>query len=245
MRHTAPSKGGVSLLKGLLFDDQDNPMSPTHVKKKNGRRYRYYVSQALIKGEPKAAGSLPRVPAQVIEELVTHSIKTISGNEDWDELEPGEQVKKVRSFVRRVEIRDGEVHVRLARGASGKKSIIRIPFRIQKRGGETIISAPNGDAPPRLDGVLIKAVARAYSWREELEIGNAKTVADLVKMSRYSKRYVRRLLPVAFLAPDIIHAILEGSQPLHLKLADLLDTDLPLYWAQQRKKLGVFKKQSP
>ena len=62
-------------------------------------------------------------------------------------------------------------------------------------------------------------------------------------MSGYSKRYVRRLLPLAFLAPDIIHAILEGSQPPHLKLADLLDTDLPLCWPLQRKKLGVFKKQ--
>jgi DNA invertase Pin-like site-specific DNA recombinase len=239
----APSKGGASLLTGLLFDDQGNPMSPTHAKKKSGRRYRYYVSQALIKGEPNAAGSLPRVPAQVIEELVTHSIKTMAGNENWDELEPGKQLKKVRSIVRRIEIRDGEAHVRLAQEEYGKESIIRIPFRIQKRGGETILSAPNGDAPLRPDRALIKALARAYSWRVTLESRKAKSVADLVKMSGYSKRYIRRLLPLAFLAPDIIHAILEGSQPLHLKLADLLDTDLPLYWPLQRKKLGVFKKQ--
>ncbi len=239
----APSKGGVSLLKGLLFDDQGNPMSPAHAKKKSGRRYRYYVSQALIKGEPKAAGSLPRVPAQMIEELAVHSIKTMAGGENWDELEPGEQLKKIRSFVRRVEIHSDEAHVRLARKEYGKESIIQIPFRLQKRGGETIISAPNGDAPPRLDRALLKALARARSWREDLESGKAKSVADLVKMSEYSKRYVRRLLPLAFLAPDIIHAILEGSQPPHLKLADLLDTDLPLYWPLQRKKLGVFKKQ--
>jgi hypothetical protein len=62
-------------------------------------------------------------------------------------------------------------------------------------------------------------------------------------MSGYSKRYTRRLLPLAFLAPDIIQAILEGTQPPRLKLADLLDTNLPLSWAQQRKILGVFKKQ--
>ena len=244
-RLTAPSKGGVSLLKGLLFDDQGNPMSPAHAKKKSGTRYRYYVSQALIKGEPKAAGSLPRVPAQMIEELVTHSIKNMAGNENWDELDPGEQLKKVRSFVMRVEIHLDEAHVRLARGASGKESIIRIPFRLQKRGGETIITTPNGDAPPRLDGALIKAVARACSWREALESGKAKSVADLVKLSGYSKRYIRRLLPLAFLATDILEAILVGRQPPHLKLADLLDTDLPLSWAQQRKKLGVFKKNRP
>lgn len=242
-RKTAPTKGGLYLLKGLLFDDRGHPMSPAHAKKKNGRRYRYYVSQALIKGEPKAAGSLPRVPAHMIEELVAHSIKKMTGGENWDEREPGGQLKKVRSIVKRAQIRDGEVHIRLGWSASGEEPIIRVPFRLQKRGGETIISAPNGDAPPRLDGVLIKAVARAYSWREALESGKAKSASDLVQMSGYSKRYVRRLLPLAFLSPDILEAILEGSQPPRLKLADLLDTDLPLLWSLQRKKLGIFNKQ--
>jgi DNA invertase Pin-like site-specific DNA recombinase len=160
-RLSAPSKGGISLLKGLLFDDRGHPMSPAHAKKKNGRRYRYYVSQALIKGEPKTAGAVPRVPAQIIEERVIGLLNNMVGSEEWDDLTPGDQLEKVRSHVQRVKIHQDEVHVRLARRASGEESIIRIPFRLDKRGGETIISAPNGDAAPRPDRALIKALVRA------------------------------------------------------------------------------------
>ena len=96
---------------------------------------------------------------------------------------------------------------------------------------------------PHLDKPLIKAVARAYSWREALETGKAGSVNELVRNSRYSRRYIRRLLPLAFLSPDITEAILGGTQPAHLKLADLLDRHLPLSWEKQLKMVGVHKRQ--
>ena len=49
---------------------------------------------------------------------------------------------------------------------------------------------------------------------------------------------------MAFLGPDIIHVILDGTQPSHLILADLPDRNLPLPWQEQRQKLGLYKKQS-
>src|SRR5208282_2320523 len=51
-----------SLLKGLIFDDAGNRMSPIHANK-GGRRYRYYVSQPLLQHRSEEAGSAPRVPA--------------------------------------------------------------------------------------------------------------------------------------------------------------------------------------
>jgi site-specific DNA recombinase len=50
-------------------------------------------------------------------------------------------------------------------------------------------------------------------------------------------RYVSRILKCAFLAPDIVEAILEGQQSADFSL-ERLRNHLPLSWAEQRKQLG-------
>jgi len=63
-----------SLLAGLVYDDSGERMSPTHANKK-GTRYRYYVSQSLIKrGRPQASEAACRVPAADLERLVKDRI---------------------------------------------------------------------------------------------------------------------------------------------------------------------------
>jgi hypothetical protein len=64
------------LLAGLLFDDAGHRMIPTHATKA-GIRYRYYVSTPVLHGEAKtaSAGSVSRVPAPDIEDIVVKSLK--------------------------------------------------------------------------------------------------------------------------------------------------------------------------
>src|SRR5712675_1749591 len=64
------------LLTGLLFDDAGHRMIPTHATKV-GIRYRYYVSAPFLHGEAKtaSAGSISRVPAVDIEDVVIKSLK--------------------------------------------------------------------------------------------------------------------------------------------------------------------------
>ncbi len=62
-----------SLLAGLLHDERGNRLSPSHAVK-NGVRYRYYVSQALLQHRDGDAGSIVRIPAREIENLVTARI---------------------------------------------------------------------------------------------------------------------------------------------------------------------------
>ena len=63
-----------SLLAGLVFDANGERMSPTHAVKK-GTRYRYYVSQSLIKrGQAMASDAACRVPAADLEGLVEDRI---------------------------------------------------------------------------------------------------------------------------------------------------------------------------
>ena len=69
-RERRPIVPGGRPLAGRLFDDRGNAMSPTYTVRRNGRRYPYYVSQALLQNEKERAGSIARVPAEEIERLV-------------------------------------------------------------------------------------------------------------------------------------------------------------------------------
>lgn len=63
-----------SLLAGKIYDDKNNRMSPSHSNTKN-KRYRYYVSQALIKAQKNEAGSVTKIPAGEVEKFVAETIK--------------------------------------------------------------------------------------------------------------------------------------------------------------------------
>jgi hypothetical protein len=103
---------------------------------------------------------------------------------------------------------------------------IRIPMRLQRRGGRKLIMAPEGAAmptpKPRPDETLIKALVRAHRWRRRIESGQAKSITDLAEHEGVTVAYVCRLLPLTCLAPDVVEAILDGRQPKGLRLAEVL-----------------------
>jgi hypothetical protein len=102
---------------------------------------------------------------------------------------------------------------------------IRIPMRLQRRGGRKLIMTPEGAAPvpkPRRDDTLVKALVRAHRWRRRIENGRAKSVTDLAEQEGVTIAYVCRLLPLTCLAPDIVEAILDGRQPKGLRLREML-----------------------
>jgi hypothetical protein len=115
---------------------------------------------------------------------------------------------------------------------------IRIPMRLQRRGGRKLIMTPEGvavSAPkPSRDETLVKALVRAHRWRRRIESGRAKSITDLAEHEGVTDAYVCRLLPLTCLAPDIVEAILDGRQPRGLRLAELLGNG-PLAWEEQRR----------
>ncbi|MEE9208843.1 MAG: recombinase family protein, partial [Kiloniellales bacterium] len=72
-RRSGSGAAEPSLLAGLLHDERGNRLSPSHAVK-NGARYRYYVSQAVLQHRDDDAGSIVRIPAREIEELVVARI---------------------------------------------------------------------------------------------------------------------------------------------------------------------------
>jgi hypothetical protein len=114
---------------------------------------------------------------------------------------------------------------------------IRIPMRLQRRGGRKLIITPEGVAAPapkpRPDETLVKALIRAHRWRRQIESGRAKSITDLAEQEGVTDAYICRLLPLTCLAPDIVEAILDGRQPKGLRLVDMLGSG-PLHWEEQR-----------
>jgi hypothetical protein len=118
---------------------------------------------------------------------------------------------------------------------------IRIPIRLQRRGGRKLIMTPDGAAvsppKPRRDETLIKALVRAHRWRRSIESGRAKSITDLAEQEAVTVAYICRILPLTCLAPDIVEAILEGRQPKGLRLAEILGNG-PVSWEEQQAAWG-------
>ncbi|MGB6537617.1 MAG: hypothetical protein WBF58_16840 [Xanthobacteraceae bacterium] len=120
----------------------------------------------------------------------------------------------------------------------GRTVTVRIPISIRKRGGRRLVLAPNGrdiTAAPihrRIDSAMVKAVARAFRWREMLENGTHATIAEIAAAEKINEAYVGRVLRLTLLAPDIVEAILDGRQPAQMTLAVLMQR-FPVEWSEQ------------
>ena len=97
-----------ALLLGRIYDDRGHRMTPSHVRKR-GIKYRYYISSALLQGRPKQAGTVSRVPAKEVEDLVA---KAVRGHFN----EPAEIADAVliHKHVVRAEVRPDQIFIELA-----------------------------------------------------------------------------------------------------------------------------------
>jgi hypothetical protein len=124
----------------------------------------------------------------------------------------------------------------------GRTVTVHIPVTFRQRAGRKQILSPYGSAPwsaaPRIDTALLKAIVRAYRWREMLESGEYSSAADLAKAEKVNASYLSRILRLTLLAPEIVEAIITGQQPPVMQVDDLLKS-LPAQWQQQKSELRV------
>jgi hypothetical protein len=86
---------------------------------------------------------------------------------------------------------------------------------------------------------LVKAVARAYSWFDDIRTRRVNDVSELAVREQLPRSYVQAHLPLAFLSPHIVVAILEGRQPAELNLKQLMyRMGLSNSWSSQQRQLG-------
>lgn len=125
---------------------------------------------------------------------------------------------------------------------AGRTVTVRVPISIRKRGGRKLVLAPDGTnvgATPvarHIDSAMVKAIARAFRWREMLESGSHATIAEIAEAERINESYVSRVLRLTLLAPEVVEGIMEGRQPARLSLATLL-IPFPVCWQEQKSSL--------
>ena len=114
-----------------------------------------------------------------------------------------------------------------------------IPIEMKRRGVElSLVIEGETSAAKRPDPSLLKAVARGYRWFSELASGRAASIREIAEREGVYDSYVKRLIPLALLAPEIVQSICDGSQPASLTAEALKhNAPLPLEWTKQRQIL--------
>jgi DNA invertase Pin-like site-specific DNA recombinase len=223
---TKYSESGA-LLKGKLFDDNGNCMGPSF-SSKNGVRYRFYISTAL-RGRKHKAGSVARIAARDIEELVEEAVRknltlADASNEAVSELI--EQVVIGKSLVRITFTSEDE-----ADGSSA--NTLEIAWDPTKAGRTHLPPPSDGKS----DQNLLQAVVRAHAWLADLQSGRFSTIEELATAAKIHPKVARQALRLAFLAPAVTSSILSGGRSGALTLRQM-PKQLPLAWARHRQLLG-------
>ncbi len=112
-----------------------------------------------------------------------------------------------------------------------------IPLTIRKRNGRPKILPPD-DVTLRegraQDPHVLRAIARAWSWRRQMETGAGSTIQDIAAAEKVSDRFVSRMMRLAYLSPEVLEHLVIRRVPPALSLNDLVSVaDRP--WAEQAK----------
>lgn len=118
-----------------------------------------------------------------------------------------------------------------------KTVTIHVPFRVVMRGGRKEMLVPTDTRAHRHPhDALVKALGRAFRWKQMLESGEFVTIAELAEREGIAPSYMTRVLRLTLLAPDIVEGILDGKKDPAVTLARILEP-FPVVWSHQRASL--------
>ncbi|ULO23808.1 recombinase family protein [Methylocystis sp. SB2] len=255
----APSR---ALLIGKIFDDRGNLMTPSYAVK-SGVRYRYYVSRAITEGRKTEAGSIARVAAVEIERVVWDGLEVaitsksatlradlgqsgVAIPSSGGDLNDEDCRKLIASQVARVTIRIDAVEIDLTDGgeqAIGRGSLM-VPWRRRpsrpRREIIVVQDSNNVDRRPirsETRATLLRAIANGRAWLEDIVTGRVADTETIAMREGRSRRSIAMMISLAFLAPDIVEAALNGRLPRGIGVRRLVE--LPPEWSMQRQVLGL------
>jgi len=241
------------LLARLPFDDAGHRMIPTHATKA-GVRYRYYASATVLDGEAGTAstGSVSRVPAADIEDIIVKSLKEhFAANQgksatatlpfDRDvlvQLVAGIVVHEDRLIVRFKSADEDEA----SDSPNDRSLTIARQKPPSKRFRQILLphNASRRDVRPEKSehrARLVSAIARGRRWLDDVVSGRVTTVVELCTREKCSVRQVNMTISLAFLAPSLVKAAVEGRLPRGIGIERLRDP--PTEWSRQFEALGL------
>ncbi|MBC7603673.1 MAG: recombinase family protein [Ramlibacter sp.] len=238
-----PKLVSASLLQGIIFDSHGRGMGPTHTRR-NGQRFRYYVTQpkSVKEGAPAAyrvaAEPMERHCITLLGKHLAESIRSIDGPDATAALrgeDKGERRALFLEHVRKVIVGDAELTMEMADGTKLVRTIERV-----RHGNDAKLIVGNLAAAASPVGnqqliILLQDAARAQA----LALAKPRlTLNDLAtKFGRSTERF-KRLIRLSYLSPNIVTSILRGTQPSQLTSRTLQHLDgLPLSWSKQEAML--------
>ena len=266
--HAKARQQSQSLLMGRIFDERDNRMTPSYAVK-NAVRYRYYISAALVQGQPDKAAKLNRVPASEIEKLILSAVrKHLAGKthnkteaEGPDSLSDKElisthiarvdvkrdhlAIQLTAKFERESEARDRRRSAEQDQPVHRDSNVLVVPWKKtpSKRPREIILPASTASHPdPRpiraeTRAKLVSAIAKGRHWLDELIAGMVTNVEQIAATENCTVRQVNMMISLAFLAPSLVQAAIDGRLPRGVGIANLRDA--PAEWSLQYARLGL------
>ncbi|WP_183363495.1 recombinase family protein, partial [Erythrobacter ramosus] len=261
----------TSLLTGLLYDADREPLVPVHARKAK-TQYRYYVSRFLQHGTEPGARTGMRIPAREIEQVVRQELTSLMGdplllahacglvitpemlaqiNQDCANALP-EMLRsnaKLAGIVSRITIRTDRIDIELA--LAGISKLFGVPashhseqtftqsasVRLTRTGHVVRLVHDNGVAAlKQADPSLVRLILKARHWWNELAKGEI-TIQILAVREGVSASYITRVVRLAFLAPDIVEAILAGTMRAGIDGVTMVRTGaVPEDWDKQRMR---------
>jgi site-specific DNA recombinase len=233
-------------------------MAPTHATKA-GIRYRYYVSRPCLHGETKTAkvGSVSRVSATDVEEVVVKSLNQHLRSQGEMPASAVTCHSTITNLIDRIDVHKDRLAVRLRpRENPGTISpaedidelingrLLSIPWQKPPSKRFRQILLPHGSSrnevrPERPERRLrlVSAMARGRRWLDEIMSGSVTGAEQIAFRERCSVRHVNMTISLAFLAPKLVRAAVEGRLPRGINIERLRDA--PAEWSQQFEALGL------
>lgn len=244
-----------SLLTGLITDPDGRSMTPTHASRRS-KRYRYYVTRLEPGADKNTAW---RMPSGEIERLVIDAVVKQLGSlpssnvEDAaklnEQIDQSNQLKSDQASMSiadkrrlllehevQVQVKPETVVIGMVTESGENRHQFTINAKLVSRGSELklAISPDQGRAKREPDPVLLRLIAQAFAVRDHLVHGKPQPMVE-----HYSRRYLQQLVRLSYLAPDIISAIVNGTQPPDLTGRKITrQNNIPLDWAGQRSMFG-------
>ena len=113
---------------------------------------------------------------------------------------------------------------------------VTIPMSFRNCAGRKRIVTPDGEQIP--SDPLVISFARAFRWQSLIDEGRFANVYELSQAAGKDYAYVARVLRLNLLAPEIVHAVLNGRLPNGIGVETLRQT-LSVLWSDQKKQLGM------
>jgi DNA invertase Pin-like site-specific DNA recombinase len=258
----------LSLLAGLLWDISGYQLKSEH-SRKGSRRYRYYSCNGADspKAIRLPASELERALLSALVRLLQNETRLIrlfnlkrsenvgqyleSAKKSATALRDGlphEKRQVLLQLLKRVVFKKKSLTIELKREMFLGRSVgatrtvsVDVPISIERRGVETrLIIEGETETPAYRDPALIKTLARAVCWFDDLTSGRVKDFSDLGTQEGLTRSVVGRICLLAFLAPKLVEEILSGRQPLKMRTRTLLrEISIPDSWDKQRQFFGA------